>query len=72
LINADDPRLLTKEELRAVLNLPSTKMVDGLMRRRAIPFIRLGHRTVRFERSAVEKALRKMEIHEVGRNMRGL
>lgn len=60
-------QMLTKEQLREALNLPSTKMVDSLMQRRVIPFIKLGHRTVRFERAAVERALGKIEIHEVGR-----
>ena len=40
--------LIGKEELRRRLNLPSVRMVEELMRKRKIPFIRLGHRTVRF------------------------
>ncbi|MES2569472.1 MAG: hypothetical protein V4710_05390 [Verrucomicrobiota bacterium] len=39
--------LIDKEELRRRLSLPSTRMVDQLVRRRKIPFLRLGHRTVR-------------------------
>ena len=62
-----DSQMLTKEQLRAELNLPSTRMVDTMMRKRVIPFITLGHRTVRFERAAVEKALSKVETHEAGR-----
>ena len=58
---------LTKEELRSRLNLPSTRMVDELMKRRKIPYIRLGHKTVRFSWSKCEAALARFEIREVGR-----
>ena len=58
---------LTKEELRARLNLPSTRMVDELMRKRKIPVTRLGHKTVRFCWPKVEAALAKLEVHEAGR-----
>lgn len=60
-------KLLTKKQLKEVLNLPSTRMIDELMRRRNIPYLRLGHRTVRFELTAVEKALSKLEVREIGR-----
>ena len=59
--------LLTKEELRLKLNLPSTRMVDELVRRRKIPVIKLGHKTVRFHYERVRAALDKLEIKEVGR-----
>jgi hypothetical protein len=36
------------------------------MRRRKIPFLALGHRTVRFYWPAVLKALAKLEIKAVG------
>ena len=58
--------LLTKEELRAALNLPSTRMVDELVRKRKIPVIRLGHRTVRFNLAKVAAALERLELKAVG------
>jgi excisionase family DNA binding protein len=57
---------LTKEELRLKLNLPSTRMIDELMRKHKIPFIKLGHRTVRFDYEKVKAALEKFEIKAVG------
>lgn len=59
--------LLTKEQLRDALNLPSTRMIDELVRKRKIPVIRLGHRTVRFDLVKVEAALERLELREVGR-----
>jgi hypothetical protein len=59
--------LLTKEELRQRLNLPSTRMVDELMRKRMIPFHKLGAKTVRFDYQRVRAALDKFELKEVGR-----
>ena len=61
-----DLRLMTKEELRAALNLPSTRMVDELVRKRKIPMIRLGHRTVRFNLAKVTLALERLELKAVG------
>ena len=58
--------LLTKEELRAALNLPSTRRVDELVRKRKIPMIRLGHRTVRFDLPKVAAALERLELKAVG------
>lgn len=60
-------RLLDKEGLREALALPSTRMVDELVRRRRIPVIRLGYRTLRFNLADVEAALTKLTIKEVGR-----
>ena len=62
-----EPELLTKEELRQRLNLPSTRMVDELMRKRKIPYLKLGAKTVRFDYAKVLVALEKFEIKEVGR-----
>ena len=59
-------RLITKEELRAALNLPSTRMVDELVRKRKIPVIRLGHRTVRFNLAKVVGALERLELKAIG------
>ena len=58
--------LLTKEQLRAALNLPSTRMVDELVRRRKIPVIRLGYRTVRFDLAKVEAAIERLELKAIG------
>ena len=58
--------LMTKEELRIALNLPSTKMVDELVRKRKIQMIRLGHRTVRFNLAKVVAALERLELKAVG------
>jgi len=57
-----DAELLTKEELATKMNLPSTRMVDGLVARRKIPVIRLGHRTVRFRWGDVQTALDKLTV----------
>ena len=61
-----DLHLMTKEELRAALNRPSTRMVDELVRKRKIPVIRLGHRTVRFNLAKVTAALERLERKAVG------
>ena len=58
--------LLTKEQLRDALNLPSTRMVDELVRRRKIPVLRLGHRTLRFDLAKVQAALEKLELKAIG------
>ncbi len=58
--------LLTKHELAARLNLPSSRMVDELVRRRHIPVLRLGHKTTRFDWAKVCAALEKLEIKAVG------
>ena len=57
---------LTKEQLRERLNLPSTRMVDELMRRRKIPYLKLGAKTVRFDFEKVKAALEKFEHKAVG------
>lgn len=58
--------LLTKEDLRLRLNLPSLRMVEELMRKRKIPYLILGHKTVRFELPKVMEALLKLEKKAVG------
>ena len=57
---------LTKEQLRDRLNLPSTRMVDEMMKRRMVPFQKLGHRTIRFNWEKVKAALEKFEHKAVG------
>jgi hypothetical protein len=59
-------QLLTKEQLRDALNLPSTRMVDELVRRRKIPVLRLGYRTLRFDLAKVQAALEKLELKAIG------
>lgn len=59
---------LTKKELAERLNLSSTRMVDQLMRKRKIPYLSLGHRTVRFDWERVQEALAKLEHKAVGQN----
>ncbi|WP_009959114.1 hypothetical protein [Verrucomicrobium spinosum] len=59
--------LLTKEELMEALGFPSTRMVDELMRKRKIPYLRLGHKTVRFDLPKVLSAIQKLEVKEAGR-----
>lgn len=53
--------LIDKEELRRRLNLPSIRMVEELMRKRKIPYVRLGHRTVRFSWQKVLTAINTLE-----------
>jgi hypothetical protein len=59
--------LLTKENLRQRLNLPSTRGVDELVRRKKIPVVRLGHRTTRFSWPDVERALRHLTVKSIGK-----
>ena len=56
---------LTKEDVRLLLNLVSTRGVDELVRRRAIPCIRLGHKTVRFSRRAVIAAVERLTVNAI-------
>ena len=59
---SDSPsELIDKEELRRRLNLPSVRMVEELMRKRKIPFVKLGHRTVRFSWPKVLTAVTALE-----------
>lgn len=53
-------RYLTKSELAHELGL-TKRGVEELMRCRKIPFLVLGHRTVRFVLAEVEKALLRFE-----------
>lgn len=64
LLRSDD--FLTKRQLAEALNVPSTRLVDELMRRRKIPYTKLGHRTVRFNRARVLEALKNYEIRPIG------
>ena len=61
-----DMRLMTKEELRAALNLLSTRMVDELVRKRKIRMIHLGRRTVWFNSEKLAAALERLELKAIG------
>lgn len=58
---------LTKEELREKLNLPSTRMIDELMKKGKITYQKWGKRTVRFEYDKVKADLDRLERKAVGR-----
>ena len=60
--------LLDKEALRKKLSLVSTRGVDELARKRKIPVVRLGHRTVRFSWPKVQAALEKLTVNEIGKS----
>ena len=62
----NDPDLLTKEELRQKLNLPSTRKIDYMMKKRMIPYHKWGPKTVRFDLAKVLAALDKFEHKAVG------
>ncbi|MGA3169562.1 MAG: hypothetical protein ABSE62_00970 [Chthoniobacteraceae bacterium] len=59
---------LNKLELAERLGL-TRRGVEELMRRRKIPFLTLGHRTVRFFWPAVERALAKFEHRAIGQEV---
>ena len=63
--NAYAGQLLTKREIAKLLGL-KPRGVECLMARRAIPFIRLSSRCIRFRWPEVEKALAKFTIREIG------
>lgn len=65
-VSSPNDKLLSKRELCEKLGLPSTRIIDEMMRRRRIPFIKMGHRTVRFDLSRVITALGRMEVMAVG------
>ena len=58
--------LLTKEELRERLNVPSVRVIEEMVKARRLPVIRLGYRTVRFDWEKVQAAIAKLEIKAVG------
>jgi excisionase family DNA binding protein len=63
--NATQPEeLITKEQLAKRLNL-TVAGVKNLIQRRAIPVLRLGHRTIRFRWSEVEVAIERYRQAEV-------
>ena len=60
----DEP-LLNKEQVRCLLNLPSIRGVDELIRRRCIPVLRIGHRTARFRKREVLAAIDRFNVEAV-------
>ena len=54
------------KEIAAALGLHE-RTIKSLARRRAIPSVRFGHRTLRFEIEKVKAALARLEIREIGR-----
>ena len=65
-VTASESELIDKDEVRRRLDLPSIRMVEELMRKRKIPFIRLGHRTVRFSWAKVLAAVNALERRAIG------
>ncbi len=58
-------------KLELAERLGTTKRgVEEMMRRRKIPFLKLGHRTVRFDWPAVEKAINRLEFRAIGQEAR--
>ncbi len=64
-MTGQNQRYLTKVELAELLGV-TRRVVEEMMRRRMIPYLSLGHRTVRFFWPAVEKALGRLEHKAIG------
>ena len=62
----DHEDIIDKEELRQRLCLPSVRMVEEMMRKRKIPYMKLGYRTVRFSWARVLAAVQRLEHRAVG------
>ncbi len=60
-----DKRLLTKQELSAVLGV-SSRTIDNWSAAKRIPRLQLSARMTRFSLSKVEAALDRYEVKEVG------
>jgi excisionase family DNA binding protein len=58
---------LNKAELAAELGMKK-RGVEELMRARKIPFLVLGHRTVRFDWQKVQQAIARFEMKAVGQS----
>lgn len=56
--------LLTKKQVAERLGI-TVRGVEGLMARRALPFYRLGNRTVRFDQGDLETWLEKVKVRSV-------
>jgi hypothetical protein len=60
-----NPQYQSAAQIGAALGI-TRRFVHSLARRRAIPSLRLGHRTVLFDVEKVKAALAKLERKEVG------
>ena len=56
--------LLSYDQMAGELNVP-VRSLRELVRKGCVPHLRLGHRTVKFQRSKVERALAKREVKAV-------
>jgi excisionase family DNA binding protein len=56
--------LLNYEQAAAELNVP-VRSLRQLVYKGIVPHLRLGHRTVKFRRSEIERALKKRAVKEV-------
>ncbi len=61
---ADELRLQTEEEICKNLNISLDKF-RRLRRRRPIPFLRLGYRTLRYDIVDVRRALDRLKVRAV-------
>lgn len=57
--------LLNYEQAAGELGIPVRSLRD-LVYKGIVPHLRLGHRTVKFRRSEIERALKKRAVKEVG------
>ena len=57
--------LLDYQQMAGELGVP-VRSLRQLVYKGIVPHLRLGHRTVKFQRSQVERALKKRTVHEVG------
>lgn len=64
IVSARHSRLSTKRELADETGL-GTRLIDSLVKKRAIPFLRLGHKTLRFDPAKVRAALDRFTVKEV-------
>jgi hypothetical protein len=60
----ENKSLVDDEVVAKALQIPVVQ-VGNLRRARKIPFVRLGHRTIRFDLAQVMKAVQRFEIKEV-------
>jgi len=58
------PRLLDIKQLSAELPMP-VRSLQTLKRRRKIPYLAIGHRTVRFDLEKVRQALDAFEVKAI-------
>lgn len=61
---ANEPALLTRKQLAKKLGL-STRSIDNLQRRRALPVVKLSSRCCRYSLAACLRALGRFTIEEV-------